>query len=210
MNGKRILSVFAGLAALFGVAGSWAACGGGGNNPGGPDGTVDSGSVPDDSGSNPGFSDVLLNPDVGQASPIPETCQESKDRNSYIGCDYWPTVTLNPVYVGFDFAVAVANPQKTTVNVTVSGGALQQPVTAMVAPGQVGTIKLPWVAALKGPQFDNNTVVGKVGPSRIVAGGAYHLTTDLPVSVYQFNALEYEIDAGVGCPAYGEAGAGPH
>jgi hypothetical protein len=210
MKANRILSVCAGVAVLFGLAGSWAACGGGGpagNADTGVDGTT---KPPDDGGTTPTFNDVLLSSDVGVASPIPETCTESKFRNSYIGCDYWPTVTLNPVYVGFDFAVAVANPQKTAVNVTVSGGALQQPVTAMVAPGAVGTIKLPWVTALKGPQFDVNTVVGKVGPSRIVKGGAYHLTTDLPVSVYQFNALEYEIEAGAPCPAYGEAGAGPH
>ncbi|MGH7294410.1 MAG: IgGFc-binding protein, partial [Polyangiaceae bacterium] len=54
------------------------------------------------------------------------------------------------------------------------------------------------------------------GQSRIVAGGGYHLTTDVPVSVYQFSALEYEIDAwtttadGGTCPGEGEAGAGPH
>ena len=54
--------------------------------------------------------------------------------------------------------------------------------------------------ALKGPTFDQNTAVSDPGPSRIVAGGAYHLTTDFPVSVYQFNALEYEIDAGTLSP----------
>ena len=30
------------------------------------------------------------------------------------------------------------------------------------------------------------------------------------MSVYQFTALEYEIDAGAPCPGYGDAGAGPH
>jgi hypothetical protein len=154
--------------------------------------------------------DVNLNPDVGMASPIPQTCEESKFKHSYIGCDYWPTVTLNPVYTGFDFAVAVANPQTNSVTVTVDGGALTQPVTVMIPAGQVQAIRLPWVPALKGPQFDIDTVVGKPGPSRIVKGGAYHLTTTLPVSVYQFSALDFEIDAGPGCPGYGEAGAGPH
>src|SRR5271169_2499139 len=57
------------------------------------------------------------------ASPIPATCADSLSRNSYIGCDYWPSVTLNPVWPMFDFAVAVSNPQTSSVTVTVSGGA---------------------------------------------------------------------------------------
>ena len=55
-----------------------------------------------------------------------------------------------------------------------------------------------------------NTVPSDPGPSRIVPKGAYHLSTDFPVSVYQFSALEYEIDAGAPCPGYGDGGAGPH
>ncbi len=153
---------------------------------------------------------------TGSQSPIPTTCADSVSRNSYIGCDYWPTVTLNPVWPMFDFAVAVSNPQTSAVTVTVTGGALSQTVTVSVAAGQVQAIKLPWVPALKGPTFDQDTVVGDPGPSRIVAGGAYHLVTSAPVSVYQFSALEYEIDAGTttpdggACPGEGDGGAGPH
>jgi len=154
--------------------------------------------------------DVMLSDDIGMASPIPQTCDESKFKHSYIGCDYWPTVSLNPVYQQFDFAVAVANPQSMAVTITVSGGALTMPIMTTIMAGDIQTIKLPWVPQLKGPQFDINTVVSKPGPSRIVKGGAYHLTATLPVSVYQFNALEFEIDAGNGCPGYGDAGAGPH
>jgi hypothetical protein len=152
----------------------------------------------------------------GTASPIPATCQDSVARNSYIGCDYWPTVTLNPVWPQFDYAVAVSNPQTTDVTVTVTGGALTSPTTVKVPAGQVQAIKLPWVAALKGPTFDQNTAVSDPGQSRIVSGGGYHLKTDYPVSVYQFSALEYEIDAGTTdpdggtCPGEGDAGAGPH
>lgn len=174
----------------------------------GDDATFDAGPMMDQM--NPGFGDVMLSGEVGTASPIPQTCTESKDRNSYIGCDYWPTVTLNPVYEKFDFAVAVSNPQSKAVNVTVSGGALSMPQTVMVPANSVQAIPLPWVKELKGPQFDQDTVVGDPGASRIVPKGAYHLTSDFPVSVYQFNALEYEIDAGAGCPGYGDAGAGPH
>jgi hypothetical protein len=147
---------------------------------------------------------------MGSTTPIPTTCAESLTRNSYIGCDYWPTVTLNPVWPSFDYAVAVSNPQTSDVTVSVSGGALTQPLQVTVPKGQVQAIPLPWVPALKGPTFDENTAVSDPGRSRLVSGGAYHLTTDLPVSVYQFSALEYEIDAGAGCPGFGDGGAGPH
>ena len=152
----------------------------------------------------------------GTASPIPATCADSVSRNSYIGCDYWPTVTLNPVWPQFDYAVAVSNPQTSDVTVTVTGGALSATKTVTVPAGQVQAITLPWVPELKGPTFDENTAVTDPGQSRIVSGGAYHLTTDFPVSVYQFSALEYEIDAGTldpdggTCPGEGDAGAGPH
>lgn len=194
-----------------------AACGG--DDTGQPDTGVvkDSGPADNtvaDSGSNDSglnFGDVTLNLDTGTVSPIPTTCAEAIQRNSYIGCDYWPTVTLNPVYSQFDYAVAVSNPQTSqVVTVTVSGGALTSNVTVQVQPQSVTSIPLPWVPALKGPQFDVNTVVSDPGPSRLVKKGAYHLTTDYPVSVYQFSALEYEIDAGAPCPGYGDAGAGPH
>ena len=211
----RPLLVFAGVAIALAGA-SLAACGASGEASDAgvkPDGGTQDATVHDsgvtDTG-NPSFGDVTLNTDVGTVAPIPTTCQESQQRNSYIGCDYWPTVTLNPVYTQFDYAVAVSNPQTQAVTVTVTGGALAQTLTVTVPANSVQAIPLPWVPALKGPQFDVNTAVGDPGPSRIVAKGAYHLTTDYPVSVYQFSALEYEIDAGAPCPGYGDAGAGPH
>ena len=191
----------------------------------GPDGggaldaSVEGGSGPSDAGSGGEAACIVCGGGeggMGMQGPIPTTCADSVSRNSYIGCDYWPTVTLNPVWPMFDFAVAVSNPQKADVTVTVTGGALAQTRTVTVAAGQVQAITLPWVPALKGPTFDENTAVGDPGPSRIVAGGAYHLVTSAPVSVYQFSALEYEIDAGTlspdggACPGEGEGGAGPH
>jgi hypothetical protein len=202
------------VATAFGV---FAACGGddngtpdGGVIDAGPaDNTVAETAPPKDSGIS--FADVTLSTDTGTTSPIPTTCAESIERDSYIGCDYWPTVTLNPVYTQFDYAVAVANPQPAqVVTVTVSGGALGSPITVQIPAGSVQSIPLPWVPALKGPQFDVDTAVGDPGPSRIVPKGAYHLSTDFPVSVYQFSALEYEIDAGAPCPGFGDAGAGQH
>src|SRR5580658_6120221 len=156
------------------------------------------------------FGDHTISTDGAEATPIPATCADSVSTHSYIGCDYWPTVTVNPVYSSFDYAVAVSNPQPTAVSVTVTGGALLVGIKISVPANSILPITLPWVTALKGPDFNQNTAVSDPGASRLVPGGAYHLTTDLPVSVYQFNALEYEIDAGPPCPGYGDSGAGPH
>lgn len=195
------------------------ACGSDKGSPGfggdagiGADASADATVNPDSSGDDGGinFGDAMVSGDQGSQSPIPKTCAESENRHSYIGCDYWPTVTLNPVYEAFDFAVAVSNPQAFAVTVTVSGGALPSAKTVMVPANAVVAIPLPWVTALKGPSFDQNTAVGDPGKSRIVVGGAYHVQVDFPVSVYQFSALQYEIDAGAPCPGYGDGGAGPH
>src|SRR6266542_2790724 len=39
----------------------------------------------------------------------PATCAEAAAVRSYVGCEFWPTVTYNPVWSVFDFAAVVAN-----------------------------------------------------------------------------------------------------
>ena len=102
---------------------------------------------------------------------------------SYIGCDYYPTVTLQydlyntaPKDV---FAVTVANTsgQPASVTITRGGNMIAQ---QMVASDSVAVIKLPWVDALtKGN-----------GPSLMYPDGAYRLRSTQPVTVYQYNPLQ--------------------
>jgi hypothetical protein len=144
-----------------------------------------------------------------EAQPVttgdPKTCAEATQSHSYIGCDYWPTVTTNIVWSLFDFAVVVANAGTDTANITVTGpGAFSQMATA--APGGLATIYLPWVTNLKGPDANEcggwafpGTMDGASGPlanSVLEKGGAYHLVSSVPVTVYQFNALEYQGQGG--------------
>jgi hypothetical protein len=114
-----------------------------------------------------------------------DPCGQAEASKSYLGCDYYPTVTLNAnLPEGFSFAVAVANSTQTAANVTITGGTLAQPITQAIPPSQLATIILPWVPSLN----------GTAGVSSVLLpGGAYHLVSDQPVSVYQFNALEYGI-----------------
>jgi IgGFc binding protein len=126
----------------------------------------------------------------------PTTCAEAAQGKTYVGCDFWPTVIPNNVWNIFDFAVVVANAGTEPADVTVTLGN-QQIATDQVPPNGLKKIFLPWVPALKGPEA---TCQGQSQPftSSVVArGGAYHLVTSRPVTVYQFNALEY---SGAGGP----------
>ncbi|WP_434421953.1 hypothetical protein [Nannocystis pusilla] len=102
---------------------------------------------------------------------------------SYIGCDYYPTVTKQydlyntaPTHV---FAVAVANTSAQMVNITVTRGA-NMVTASTVAPNTVQILDLPWV----------NELTKGDGPSALVVDGAYRLRTTGPVTVYQYNPLK--------------------
>jgi hypothetical protein len=112
---------------------------------------------------------------------------------SYIGCDYFPTVTLNtelqnrsfPVFSGEGtYAVAVANTSNDVAAVKVHRGP-NLVVNTSVAAGSVEIIALPWVYDLK-----NAT------SSQLLVDGAYRLRTNRPVTVYQYNPIEYETPNG--------------
>src|SRR5262245_62100637 len=110
---------------------------------------------------------------------------------SYIGCEYYPTVVANTVSTLFDFAVAVGNTYFDTATVTIDGGGLVAPVVFDVPPNQVVVKSLPWVPELKacvstGIECDPAGV-----NAALVAHGAYHVTSTRPVTVYQFNPLQY-------------------
>jgi hypothetical protein len=57
-------------------------------------------------------------------------------------------------------------------------------------------IYLPWVQSLKGPDADECGSASPLAATVREAQGAYHLVSSLPVTVYQFNALEYAAQGG--------------
>ena len=136
--------------------------------------------------------------DAADAAPMagdPTTCEQAAKYRTYVGCDYWPTVVANNVWSIFDFTVVVANGQTAPADVTVTGpGGVRQ--STSVAPGSLSKIYLPWVADLKGPDIDNCGSAMPLVASVISPKGAYHLVSSLPVTVYQFNALEYKGQGG--------------
>jgi hypothetical protein len=126
---------------------------------------------------------------AGKVVRDPTTCEEALQARTYVGCDYWPTVTANLVQDVFDFAVAVANVGSDTANITVTGpNGVKK--TATVAGGSLEKIYLPWVPELKGGALI------PIMASVLSKGGAYHLVSDRPVVVYQFNPLEFRAKGG--------------
>jgi hypothetical protein len=120
-----------------------------------------------------------------QAGACVDRCGQAAASRSYVGCDYWPTVTSNSgLAQEFTFAVVVANAEKEPAEVTVESATNAKVAVATVAPGDVTTIVLPWVPSLKQTS---------PGASVLEPAGAYHLVSTVPVTVYQFNPLEYVV-----------------
>jgi hypothetical protein len=135
-----------------------------------------------------GYTSVDCDPDQGLtcdavSGACSGPCAAQVIGKSYIGCDYYPTVTANVVSENpFHFAVSVSNTSVNPANVKVTQGAAVI-ATATVAPASVAIITLPWVSALK----------NSYSSTEIVPSGAYRLRSDQPVSVYQYNPLEYTL-----------------
>lgn len=186
------------LIVLFSCA---CAAGAGGDGGGGEGARSDTGASSSDGAGSSGGSTG----DFGQAggyggSPAtiggdPKTCAEAASAKTYLGCDFWPTVTANNVWSVFDFAAVVANAGDAPATITVTRGD-ETVGTAEVAPNGLGTIYLPWVPELKG--LDSNACGEATPLSNTVRapGGAYHLVSTVPVTVYQFSALEYAPQGG--------------
>ncbi|WP_437326263.1 IgGFc-binding protein [Sorangium sp. So ce381] len=198
-------ALFLGVGLWVGAA-SAAACSASGSSAGAPrPGTTSSagaGSGGDDVGSmsSGGFGDDIGAGTGGDAvgpelAGDPKTCAEAAASKSYIGCDFWPTVTANIVWSIFDYAVVVANAgdEIAEVEVTRAGAAVAR---AEVKPNSLSKIYLPWVRELKGPDATHCTGGDSITSSVRVDGGAYHLVSTRPVTVYQFNALEYKGEGG--------------
>ncbi|HEY8375652.1 MAG TPA: IgGFc-binding protein, partial [Nannocystis sp.] len=123
---------------------------------------------------------VMCDPNNGQCYGA---CSPAELGLSYIGCEYYPTVTNNVAenLGGFHFAVAVANASGKTANIRIDKGA-QIIVQDTVAAGAVKVINLPW---------DNQLLGTMLSSSMVVPDGAFRLRTDQPVTVYQYNPVEY-------------------
>ncbi len=136
-----------------------------------------------------GFTTYTCDPEQGSTCDAGTghctgACSPELLGTSYIGCDYFPTVTDNSLLPTGTFAVAVANTSDQPANIKVHQGA-NLIVNTSVGANTVAIVPLPWVDALRYPTA-----------STLVTDGAYRLRTTQPVTVYQYNPLEYSTPNG--------------
>ena len=121
---------------------------------------------------------VMCNPDVGACDGV---CASQNLQFSYIGCDYYPTITLqHDSYNGGTkiFAAVIANSAGKDATITVTRGAMMVDQFVVKA-GDVKEVPLKWVT----------TLTKGIGPSAVTVDGAYRIRSDHPVTVYQYNLL---------------------
>ncbi|HEX4935895.1 MAG TPA: hypothetical protein VFV33_22095, partial [Gemmatimonadaceae bacterium] len=125
---------------------------------------------------------------------------DAGNENSYLGCEYWATPTANSsLNYAFQYTVVVANPGAREATVRVTGGPLASVPERRVAAGAVARIDLPWIDALRGssaacfPLPLGDCQAHSTLSRTSARAGAYRITSDVPVAVYQFNPLEYRV-----------------
>lgn len=124
-----------------------------------------------------------------------DTCEGAAEAHSYAGCEFWPTIVPNNVWSIFDFAVVVANAGQKPAEITIERAG-QQVSVGTVSPGGLQKFFLPWVPELKGGDADECGNSVPLEHSVRAPEGAYRLSSSVPVTVYQFNALEYRGEGG--------------
>ena len=115
----------------------------------------------------------------GQCTGI---CSPSNLGINYIGCDYYPTVLPNSSqldFVNFRYAVAVSNSNSAEAVVTVTQNDIVI-VTESVAGNSMKIIFLNWTSNSSSTQTSSK-------PNE-----AYRLRSTKPVTLYQFNPLDYQ------------------
>lgn len=150
-----------------------------------------------------------------------DLCAEADAARSYIGCAYWAVPTSNSqlAYEGtdergrcepFSFAIVVANAQGIDAHVTVEtpDGEIFEKT---VPPNESKTIELPCSIELQGLRlaftFDPEDPQASFPDpperfSTLATASAHYVRSDVPVTVYQFNPLEYESEDSSGRVVY--------
>ena len=149
-------------------------------------------------------SDVWLCNSEGSSGTFVETCEEGDTcvdgactnsclqavgTKSYMGCEFLAVTTSNSLLASAfdnDFAVIIGNPSGGDASVTVSRNDVVV-ATDTVSPGSAKAIQLAYVPELK-----------NAGDSVLVAGGAYEITSDIPVVAYQYNPLHFSTTSDTG------------
>jgi hypothetical protein len=132
-----------------------------------------------------GYETVYCDPELGLVCDTDlgncgGDCSEDSLSRSYIGCEYYATVTANSALGNADahFAVAISNTTASDATITIYQGATLFATTTVTA-SSVQVINLAW--------NDLKTTTS----TALFADLAFHIKSTQPVTAYQFNPLEY-------------------
>lgn len=121
-----------------------------------------------------------------------DACGVAEQNRLNVGCVFYPVPLANYQQLDrslFDFRIAVANPSDGPANVVVRRGT-RRVEAVTIAPGRMELLTLPWMAG-QSDGFPSGVFEGLR-----MADGVYRLTSDRPVTVFQFNPFEYQASSG--------------
>ncbi|MBN2724641.1 MAG: IgGFc-binding protein [Deltaproteobacteria bacterium] len=121
-------------------------------------------------------------------------CIRAANTKSYRGCEYWAVSSLNgQLDAAFDdnFAIVVDNSNSNSATITIQGGGVN--TTETVAANTVRVFKMAYNQSTKTAGYDTNGSMESGIYYASSGQGAYHVTSTLPVTVYQFNPYDFEI-----------------
>lgn len=129
----------------------------------------------------------------GTCADVTRACADAANDKSYQGCEYWATTFINLIgstaqqLDDYSFGLAVANENDEEVAVRITDGKDVVHSDIVPAGDMIVVENLPWKKLLVVPGNRNKNTFA----SRQVKNGAFRITSSLPVSVYQFNPLQY-------------------
>ena len=91
----------------------------------------------------------------------------------------------------FFFSVSISNTSTKSATIIITGPSYNQTFT--LAAGAIQNFQLPWVSAVSCPGGGCTGALPPMPGTVLVAGGAYHIKSTEPVTVYQFNAYDYTL-----------------
>ena len=117
---------------------------------------------------------------------------------SYIGCEYYAVTMSNEELdqTVFPFSVSISNTTSKTATITITGPSYNQQFT--LAAGAIQNYQLPWVSSLSCQGGTCNGTALLTPKTVLVAGGAYHIRSTEPVTVYEFNSYDYQLNVSCG------------
>jgi hypothetical protein len=124
-------------------------------------------------------------------------CYQAQLSNTYRGCEYWAVtsanVGVNTVFSD-NFAIVVHNPNDDPATVGITG--VGQSISEELPAQALHVFELPYNQALKEAGGESGYPLESGIYRAADDEGAYHLTSNLPLTAYQFSPYDFAIEEG--------------